>query len=84
MPAKAPAGEPLHEIIKELGVLSENAKGWQTQLNLVSWGGKDPKYDIRPWSPDKSRMGKGVTLTEEEMNALAELWSKRDEEDAFD
>ncbi len=58
------------EIKETIAVLSENARGWQKELNLVSWGGREAKYDIREWSPEHDRMGKGVTLSEEEMKAL--------------
>ncbi|MBP1573486.1 MAG: YdbC family protein [Oscillospiraceae bacterium] len=57
-------------ITENLGVLSENAKGWTKELNLVSWNDREPKYDIREWSPDHTRMGKGVTLTNEEFEML--------------
>ena len=49
-----------YEITEEIGVLSENAKGWKKELNMVSWNEHDPKYDIREWAPDHERMGKGV------------------------
>ena len=61
------------EIVEELGVLSESSKGWTKELNLVSWNGAEPKYDIRDWAPDKEKMGKGVTLTKEEAEKLSEL-----------
>ena len=61
------------EIKEELGVLSESTKGWKKELNLVSWNGRDPKYDIREWDPEHEKMGKGVTLTEEELMALKTL-----------
>ena len=61
------------EIKKELGVLSESARGWRKELNLVSWNDAAPKYDIREWSPDHEKMGKGVTLTEEEYEKLKEI-----------
>ncbi len=73
-----------YEIVKELGVISEGAKGWTRELNLVSWNDKAPKYDIRDWAPDHEKMGKGVSLTEEEMQALIELFNARDEEDSFE
>jgi hypothetical protein len=60
------------EIKETLGVLSSSPKGWTKELNLVSWGGKDAKYDIRDWSPDHTKMSKGVTLTREELMALKE------------
>lgn len=59
-----------YEIVEELGVLSENAKGWRKELNLISWNGAAPKYDIRDWSPEHEKMGKGVTLSEEEYESL--------------
>ena len=61
------------EIVEELSVLSTSAKGWTKELNLVSWNGRPPKYDIREWSPDHEKMGKGLTFSEEEMAALAKL-----------
>ncbi|MEW6064095.1 MAG: PC4/YdbC family ssDNA-binding protein [Bacillota bacterium] len=62
-----------YEIIKTLGVLSESSKGWRKELNLISWNDKPPKYDIREWSPDREKMGKGVTLSEEELKELKKL-----------
>ena len=67
------AGEIKYEIIEELGVLSESAKGWTKELNRISWNGGAPKYDVRDWSPEHEKMGKGVTLSEEEAKKLAEL-----------
>ena len=67
------AGEIKYEIIEELGVLSESAKGWTKELNLISWNGGAPKYDIRDWAPEHEKMGKGGTLSEEEAKKLAEL-----------
>ncbi len=58
------------EIVEEIGVLSENAKGWKKELNLISWNGGEPKYDIRDWDPKHEKMGKGITLTEEEAKQL--------------
>ena len=62
-----------YDIVEEIGVLSENAKGWRKELNLISWNGAAPKYDIREWAPDHEKMGKGVTLTKEELSALKKL-----------
>ena len=73
-----------YEIVKELGVISQGARGWTKELNLVSWNDKPPKYDIRDWAPDHEKMGKGVSLTEEEMESLIELFNSRDEEDSFE
>ena len=62
-----------YEIVKEIGVLSESSKGWTKELNMVSWKGAAPKYDLRDWAPDHEKMGRGVTLTEEEARKLKEL-----------
>lgn len=62
-----------YEITKEIGVLSESAKGWTKELNMVSWNDRDPKFDLREWAPEHEKMGKGVTLTEDEAKALFEL-----------
>ena len=62
-----------YEIVKEIGILSENAKGWRKELNLVSWNGAKPKYDIRDWAPGREKMGKGITLTQEELDALRDF-----------
>ena len=61
------------EIINELGVVSEGSKGWRKEFNRISWNGGEPKYDIRDWSPDHEKMGKGVTLSEDELRKLKEL-----------
>ena len=64
------------EIIKKIGVLSKSASGWTNELNLISWNEREPKYDLREWSPDGQKMGKGVTLSKEELLALKELLNK--------
>jgi hypothetical protein len=65
-----------YEIIKKIGVLSKSDSGWAKELNLISWNERDAKYDIREWSPDRERRGKGVTLSKEELLALKELLNK--------
>lgn len=70
------AGEIKFEIVEELGVLSENAKGWRKELNRVSWNEAAPKYDLREWAPEHEKMGKGVTLSEEEYLKLKEIINK--------
>ena len=51
-----------YEVVEHIGILSEQKNGWKKELNLVSWNGREPVYDIRTWSPDGSKMGKGVTI----------------------
>ena len=62
-----------YEIVKELGVLAESTKGWNRELNLVSWNDREPKYDLRDWAPDHAKMGKGITLSTEELKKLKEI-----------
>lgn len=61
------------EIIKSIGVLSESSNGWKKEVNIVSWNGGDAKYDIRSWNQDRTKMGKGVTLSSAEIEKLREL-----------
>lgn len=61
------------EILAELGVISESNKGWQKELNVVSFNGNAPKYDLREWAPNHEKMGKGITLTETELEALKKI-----------
>jgi len=62
-----------YDIQEKIGVLSETSSGWQKQINLISWNDKEPKFDIRDWSPDNSKMGKGITLSAEELKKLKEI-----------
>lgn len=58
------------EIVEPIAVLSENERGYTKEIDLVSWSGADPNYDIRNWHPGREKCGKGITLTEEETHAL--------------
>jgi len=65
-----------YEIQQKIACLSEEKGGWIKELNLVSWNGNEAKYDIRAWSADHTKMGKGVTLTKEEVVALKSVLSE--------
>ena len=67
------------EITKHIAVLSDSPKGWKKELNLISWNGRDPKYDIRDWDPNHEKMGKGVTLSKEEVEKLIEALINQNE-----
>lgn len=58
------------EIKEALGVISESSKGWTKELNLISWNGRESKYDLRDWAPEHEKMGKGITLSSEELKKL--------------
>lgn len=66
------------EINEAIGILSEGSKGWQKEINLVSWNDRKPKADIRDWAPEHEKMGKGVTLNKEELIQLKELLNSID------
>lgn len=65
--------EVTFEITESLGVLSESAKGWIKEVNLVSWNKYPAKYDIREWDPDHQKMSKGVTFTADEIKELRDI-----------
>ena len=65
-----------YEITQELGVLSESKSGWTRELNLISWNGAEPKFDIRDWSPDHEKMGKGISLNADEVDKLKKILEK--------
>lgn len=67
-----------YEIVKCLGVLSQSPTGWSKELNLVSWNDREPKYDVREWSPDHKKMRKGITMTGDEIILLRDLLNEVD------
>ncbi|MBP5252086.1 MAG: hypothetical protein J6Z17_06720 [Treponema sp.] len=69
-------GQLEKKIVESFGKLSQGKGGWTTELNLVSWGGRDAKYDIRSWSADHEKMSKGITLTKDELKELKALLDK--------
>lgn len=67
-----------YEIKETYGIISESSKGWSKQLNLVSWNDREAKYDLREWSPEHEKMGKGVTLSKEELKVLKDILNEMD------
>ena len=65
-----------YERIYNIGAISESKSGWIKELNIVSWNGNEQKYDLRDWSPDHTKMGKGITLSETELRKLKEIIEK--------
>ena len=63
------------DIIKKIGTLDSDSK-MPKELRLVSWNNADAKYDLRSWWTDKEgneRVGKGLTLDNEELYSLYEI-----------
>ena len=78
MPCANDEGAPVimafkYEITERIAVLSTNSSGWERQLNLISWNDHEPKYDIRPWNEDRTKCGKSITLTDEQLQYLGEI-----------
>lgn len=65
-----------YELIEKVGVISSGTNGWDKELNLISWNEREPVYDIRTWSPDHAKMGKGVTITLEEAKIIRDMLNK--------
>ena len=70
--------ESRFEIMEHIGVLSAYKTGWKREINIVSWNGNAPKYDIRDWDPDHERMSRGITLSEKEMGRVRQMLDERD------
>lgn len=66
------------EIEENLGVIAESSKGWKKELNSISWNGREAKYDIREWDPEHVKMGKGITLSRDELKALKDILNEID------
>lgn len=61
-----------YEVINNIGIIAEYNK-WRKEFNRISWQGNEPKYDIRDWSKDHQKIGKGITLSESELRILSKL-----------
>lgn len=64
------AKEFTYKIIEHIGVISNSTRGWNKELNLISWNEAEPKYDIRDWSKNHEKMGKGITLSTYDLQRL--------------
>ena len=62
-----------YEVVEKIGIVAEGSNGWNKELNLISWNEREPVFDLRVWSPNHEKMGKGITITIEEAKALREM-----------
>ena len=62
-----------YNIVKEIGIISESKSEWKKELNLISWNEREAKYDLRDWSQNHEKMGKGITLSLNELKSLRDL-----------
>ena len=67
-----------YDIVEEVGVVSESSTGWTKELNLISWNNREAKYDLRDWAPEHAKMGKGITLSIDELRQLKNLLNNMD------
>ena len=67
-----------YEIVKHIGALSTSPSGWTKELNLISWNGQEPMYDLRSWAPERDKMSKGATISVAEAKALRDILNKLD------
>ncbi|KDR95002.1 hypothetical protein SAMN02745945_00632 [Peptoclostridium litorale DSM 5388] len=67
-----------YEIEEQIGVVSESSKGWTKELNLISWNEREAKYDLRDWAPEHEKMGKGITMSREELKKLRDILNDMD------
>ena len=68
-----------YNISEQIGVLSASSTGWNREINMVSWNGREPKFDIRDWAPNNEKMGKGISLSREEVKALKEILNQMED-----
>ncbi len=66
------------DIVKNFGTVSDSNNGWVKEVNLISWNDREPVYDIRVWQEGHEKLGKGITLTEEEIKNLKALLNEMD------
>lgn len=63
-------GEVEFKIVEHLFSLQSSGT-FTKELNKVSWNKRDPVYDLRGWNEDHTKMTKGITLTDDEFQELA-------------
>lgn len=72
------------EVIEEIAELGKpTPSGWGKVLTLTKFGENQAKLDIRSWNEDFTRMGRGISLSNEEASnlffALGEFLLSEDE-----
>lgn len=60
-----------YEVLEEISELGKvTPSGWGKVLTLTKFGENSAKLDIRSWNEDFSRMGKGISLSNDEAKDL--------------
>ncbi|MDD4201006.1 MAG: hypothetical protein PHS19_06450 [Eubacteriales bacterium] len=62
------------DIIKHIKTFYVNPNtGWTKELNLVSWNGEKPSYEVRMWDENHDRCSKGMGLSKKELKKVIPL-----------
>ena len=69
--------EVLFDIQETIGILRKSNTGWTRELNVVSWNGGTPRFDIRDWDPMHEKMGRGITFTKAEADQICKWLAVR-------
>ena len=70
----------LFDIRERIGVLRKSNNGWTRELNVISWNGSAPKFDIREWDPLHEKMTKGISFTKAEAIEICKWLTERNME----
>lgn len=71
-----------YEVKEECGTIATLKNGDEIKLRLLSWNGREPKYDIRAWYTDddgNEKCRKGIGLTGDQLVALGKLIKEMEE-----
>ena len=74
---RAENDEVLFDIQETIGILRKSNTGWTRELNVVSWNGGTPRFDIRDWDPMHEKMGRGITFTKAEADQICKWLTVR-------
>jgi len=67
-----------YEIAQHLGILSTGPKNWTKEANIVKWGGRTLRFDLREWDIRHEKMSKGITMNKAEVIELKRLLNSLD------
>ena len=57
-------------VVEHIATIAEYRSGYDLELNLISYNGYAPRYDLRRWDKMGNRMGKGITFTADEADEI--------------
>ena len=63
----------IFQIRRTIGTLSTSKSGWNKEVNIVAWNDRPARLDIREWNPERTRMSRGVALSDKETKKLMQI-----------